>query len=233
MKTDWSYLWLKGLDSWCVVDVFLALRACTWCTIRSSYQTLTPSPYCCSVSLGITFSAPPTIRKICSAARRAPAPSGGVSPPTSSVRTCPPTAAATAASFWPQGSGEWRVTSTTLATWWVPWLTVPPVALATFFHTSTLFTWPSCWSTAVCETNTAAAASTGKTGDVTPTQFLTGWFLDCFKERQRRSWKSWWNDECLVKQDKLGSSHWTFSSEFLTLHFKLIPVALCQMNTVW
>lgn len=159
-------------------------RVCTWCTTQFSFLTPMPWLSCCSASSGITSSAPPTTRRTCSAARRAPAPSGAASPHTLSARTALLTVASTAASSWPQASGAWPGTWTTPVTWWVLWPTVPPAALATFCHTSTLFIWQSCWSTAVCVMSTAAAASTARTGNATQMLCLIGCFRECFREEE-------------------------------------------------
>lgn len=155
-------------------SVFWLSRVCTWCTTQSSSQTPTPWLSCCPASLGITSSAPPTTRKTCSDAPRAHAPSGAGSQHTSSACTTLLMVASTAASSWPRVSGEWRGTSTTLVTWWGHCPTALPVASATYSHTSTLFTWPSCWSTAVCVMSTAAAASMARTGNATQMLCLTG-----------------------------------------------------------
>lgn len=149
-------------------------RVCTWCTTQSSFQTPTPLLSCCWASLGITSSAPRTTRRTCSGVPRGCAPSGARSQRTSSARTALLTVASTTASSWHPVSGEWRGTSTTPVTWWGHWPTVQPVALATYFRTSTSFTWPSCWSTAVCVMSTAAAASMARTGNATRMLCLTG-----------------------------------------------------------
>lgn len=164
----------------------LLCRVCIWCTTQCSSLTPTLWLCCCSASSDITSSAPPTTRRTCSGAQTAPAPSGAASQHTSSAPIAQLTEVSTAASSWPRASGECLVTSTTLVTWWVLWPTVLLVALATYCRTSTLSTWPSCSSTAVCATSTGAAASTARTGNATLMLYLTGWFLECFRKETGR-----------------------------------------------
>lgn len=163
---------------------FLLPRVCTWCTTQSSSLTPTLWLCCLSASSDITSSAPPTTRRTCSGAQMAPALSGAASQHTLSAHTARLTEASTIANFWPLASGACLVTLTTLVTSWALWPTVLPVALATYYRTSTLSTWPSCLSTAVCGTSTGAAASTARTGNATLMLCLTDWFPECFRKER-------------------------------------------------